>query len=241
MREHEFSKNKPKKGPFFENLKNINPKYSSIGNNARKSSKSNDNYRKSDTFIVDKNETFSALNGVNVDSRSECNKENDDLPNVNDKPNVENSVTLSVHVDNNISQIHPTISSEDHTETFHDSDADIFRSNDTDTCNDDIVIFERTEYKSPKAQAEKTKPDLRPVTAQRVLSILGISLIILLLIWSILRVKDGNIFLNYFKIKKKREPTNYEMSLSFVNKVCRLISSGVDNVRNICLNFQFSL
>lgn len=240
MREADVSQNRPKKGPFFENLKNINPKYCLIGNgSARKASRSDDVRRKSDTFIVDKGETFSASKGDYGDLRSECNKENDHRQNVHDEPNLENSITLSECNDNSLSQTQPTISNDDHTETFSYSDGDIFHSDDTETCNDDIVIFERTEYKSPKAQAEETKKITRPVTAQKVLYILGISLTILLLIWSIVRLKEVNIFVNYFKIKEKPQPTNYEISLLFVNNVCRLISSGVDNVRDVWLNFQF--
>lgn len=227
MKEDETQIIKLKKSPFFENLKNINPKYSLIGSDSTwKTSRNSEYCQKSDTFIIDKIDQFSIRKGANGDLRLGCNKEND-LQIVNgSSPNHENSISQSECSDTSRS-----ISS-DHTKTSLnvlkvDSDEKIFH-NDTETCNDEIIIFERTEYKCPKVHVEKTKNVSRSVKVQRALKALRIILIIVLLLWSILRANESYIFQNYFKIKQKRQPTNYEVSLLFIKNVCRMIFSGVE-------------
>lgn len=201
MKDDENQKNKLKKSPFFENLKIINPKYSlTVSDSKWKTSRNGEYCQKSDTFIIDKME--------------KCNK-------VNDRQIVDGEPNQSQSDCSDTSRN----ASNDHTKTSLnvlkvDSDG-------TETCNDDIVIFERTEYKSPKERVEKSKHIHRSVKVQRVLKALRICLLILLLIWSILRANESHIFQNYFKIKQKRPPTNYEVSLLFIKNVGRMIFSGV--------------
>lgn len=228
MKEDETQISKLKKSPFFENLKNINPKYSLIGcDSTWKTSRNSEYCQKSDTFIIDKIDKFSIRKGANGDLRLGCNKENDLQIVDGSSPNLENSISQSECSDTSRS-----ISS-DHTKTSLnvlkvDSDEKIFHNNETETCNDEIIIFERTEYKCPKVRVEKTRNIPRSVKVQRVLNALRICLIIVLLLWSILRANESHILQNYFKIKQKRQPTNYEVSLLFIKNVCRMIFSGVE-------------
>lgn len=228
LQETDISNHKLKKSPFFENLKNINPKFSVVSGNDSTRKKVNRNLeyrRKSDTFIVDHREKRSEWQGVNDGLRLECNKENE----------LENSVSPSECTDD----LYKTNRTGCHAKTMldvlnTDSDGDVFHGSDTETCQDEIVIFERAEYRCPKEEKfEKSKSVHRSVNVQKVITVLGICLLILLLIWLVLYFKMGHNFLNYFKIKKKRQPTNYEVSLLMLKNVCRLIYSGVDMVRYI--------
>lgn len=217
-----------KKSPFFENLKNINPTYCNVIVNdaARKASKKLDYCQKSQTFVEDKKEKLSVWKGLSRGQRLDCNKEND--LEIVDEHKSENGISPTHH-------IIPT----DHTKTLLnvlnvESDGNVFDGPDTETCNDDIVIFERTPYKCRKVdRVEDTQNIRRSVNVQKVFNVLRICFIILLLTSAIFCTTVAPTFLNYFKVKTQRQPTNYEVSLLLIKNVGRLISSGVDIVRNV--------
>lgn len=255
MKEAEVPKNKPNKGPFFENLKNINPKYSPIRNNStqRRNSKSKEYCQKSDTRINDKRGGFCVCREAKEVSRLGSNQESD----LHNEPNFDSNISHSL-CSENLSQNSLNISSDHKTSLKVSDEEDAFYSNNTETCNDDIVIFERTEYKRPQVPVEKAEnvsssrfqkddvvlfertenkcpqvpvektEQVHSCRFQNVLKILMIILIMLPLIWSFLSLIETHSLFNLLKIKTKRQPTNYELSLLFIKNFGRLISSGVD-------------
>ncbi|XP_037039319.1 uncharacterized protein LOC119076582 [Bradysia coprophila] len=205
----EILRKNSKKVPFFENLKASNPKYSLTGD-ASATLRS----RKSGTFIVD-DDKLSVWTGGTGGRRLDFNEESD-LKREDVGHDVKNRLS-STDCSDNLSQNHEFTRGDNGNTSLNDLKID----GDTD----DIVIFERTDYSCPKVhQAEKAEKIPKSINIKKMLLIiLGISFIISLVIWSIFRFNLEQIFLNYFNVHTKQQPTNYEVSLRFVKNVCRLI------------------
>ncbi len=210
-------KKKSVKGPFFENLKNINPKYNSNGNDST-TDRNNQYYSKWDTFIVDNKDKLSVWKEATDDLRLESNKE-DDLKIEDSNDDLKNWIPLTNDSNGSPSPTDRTVPG--------DNVPNVTSYTDTDTYNDDIVIFERLSCSN--LQTEKVKKAPKSITTKKLLIALGITFIISLMIWSMIRLNVEYTFLNYFNVKVKRKPTNYEVSLLFIKNVCRLFSSGIEN------------
>lgn len=229
--EFQFTKRKPysdgsevsritsRKVPFFENLKANNPKYSLTSCNCTTARNRNSETIHNDKltawtggFKLDLNKNDLKTEGVESDPKNNLNST---------EYSYNSSQSGEFTPDHNISNDSTT-----------DGDADAF--------NDDIVIFERTDFMCPKAhqvekveEVTKVKVSKSSKTKKRLLIIVAVTFIIPLVIWSILQLKLEQIFLNYFNVHMRHQPTNYEVSLMFVKNIFRLIVSCIDGCKNV--------
>lgn len=215
-----------KKIPFFENLLIKNPNHCFT-----RKYRNEEMCSKSDTFIVSKRQLNKEHEVVKDFPRLEHNTKNNREILVG-QTNVYNSMSSSVNTEY-INEA--TRNSKPSLGVLNgDGDNDQCDSNNSETYNDDIVIFERGDYKCPKNCVENKRwnTESNSVKVQKMFNILGICTLLLLMTWLFVQLKATNIFLNYFKIKEKRQPRNYEVSLLFIKNVFQIIFSAVNTVRN---------
>lgn len=235
MEDVEISNKTLQRAPYFENLKIQNPNYNLVRNDTIKIVNRNDQLRsKSNTFIVNKSIINKGQEDVMDFQKADCNNEN--YPEIIVcEPKVEKRKSSSFHIDHVSQTPWDDSNAETSVNILETNITNQFASKNAETYNDDIIIFERSEYKCPNARIENvvTNAKSKSVQIYKLLNILGICFILLVVTGLFLHINVVHIFLNYLKIKRKPKPTNYEISLLFIKNLCQIIYSGVDTVRRV--------
>lgn len=233
MKDVEISNKTLKRARYFENLKIQNPNYNLVRNDITRMVDRSDQLCAKSKTLINKNKEGE----VKDFGLSECNKENDqeiDQEIIASEPRIEKRNLSSLYIDHTSQSPWIDSSTETSADTLATNMASQFESKNDETFNDDIVIFERSEYKGSKAHIENVKSNVNSKSVKvQILYILGMCMILLVATGLFLHFNVLHFFLNYLKIKRKPKPTNYEVSLLFIKNVCEIIYSGVDTVRNV--------